>query len=105
LLILALYKQLVRAANGVREGRWMQWELRNESFELAGKTLGLAGMGRIGREVARRALAFDARVAYYDPFVATPSDLPVTRVESLEALLGEADIVSLHLPLTPENRH
>ena len=70
MLILALYKQLVKACRGrCEQGKWMQWELRGGSFELAGKTLGLVGFGRIGREVARRALAFDARVIYFDPLV------------------------------------
>jgi phosphoglycerate dehydrogenase-like enzyme len=105
LLILALYKQLVKSALGVGEGKWMQWELRHTSFELCGKTLGLVGMGRIGREVARRALAFDARVTYFDPGVPQPSDLGVRRVESLEEFLGEADIVSLHIPAGGGNRH
>ncbi len=59
LLILAVYKRLVVAMNGIGRGDWMQWSLRQNSFELAGKTLGLVGYGRIGREVARRALAFD----------------------------------------------
>jgi phosphoglycerate dehydrogenase-like enzyme len=105
LMILAVYKQLVKSAVGVRQGRWMQWELRNTSFELCGKTLGLVGMGRIGREVARRALAFDARVTYFDSFVPQPADLDVRRVESLEEFLGEADIVSLHIPAGGANRH
>jgi phosphoglycerate dehydrogenase-like enzyme len=104
LLTLALYKHLVRAASGVREGRWMQWELRPVSWELAGKTLGLVGFGRIGREVARRALAFDVRVLYYDPVVEDAGGLDVRRVETLEALLPQADIVSLHVPVTPATR-
>jgi phosphoglycerate dehydrogenase-like enzyme len=105
LLILALYKQLVKSALGVRGGEWMQWELRNTSFELCGKTLGLVGLGRIGREVARRALAFDARVTYFDACVPQPDDLSVRRVESLEEFLGGADIVSLHIPAGGANRH
>ena len=105
LLILGVYKRLLTAADGVREGRWMQWDLRDCSFELSGKTLGLVGFGRIGREVARRALAFDARVTYHDPPVPQPPDLPVTRIEELDQLLTEADIVSLHVPLTPATRH
>jgi phosphoglycerate dehydrogenase-like enzyme len=105
LLILASFKRLVKAATGASSGRWMMWELRQGSFELAGKTLGLVGLGRIGREVAKRALAFDARVTYFDPFVPHPGDLGVRRAADLDTLLGEADIVSLHVPLTRENRH
>lgn len=107
LLILALYKQLVTAATGVRAGRWQQWALRDRSFELCGKTLGLIGFGRIGREVARRARAFDAHVLYFDPEVSgpTPAGLDITAASSLHALLAAADIVSLHVPLNPGSRH
>jgi len=104
LLVLALYKRLVVAANGVRAGRWMQWELRPQSFELSGKTLGLVGLGRIGREVARRALAFDCRVVYFDPVVASSDDPRLTRCTSLVELVSSSDIVSLHLPVTSASR-
>jgi len=105
LLILAAYKHLVEAFQGARLGRWMQWDLRDISFELNGKCLGLVGLGRIGREVALRALAFGTTVWYFDPLVPKPDGLPVTRAGSLRSLLGQADIVSLHVPLRSENRH
>src|SRR5205085_822674 len=74
--------------------------------ELYGKTLGLVGIGRIGREVARRAQAFGMRVVAYDPFV--PAEeiqrLGATPL-SLDDLLICADVVSLHVPLTPATRH
>jgi phosphoglycerate dehydrogenase-like enzyme len=105
LLILALYKQLVAAAGAVQAGRWPQWELRATSHEISGKTLGLVGYGRIGREVARRAAAFDARVLYFDPFLPdTPPSIAI-RTGSLAELLVASDIVSLHLPLTGTSRH
>jgi phosphoglycerate dehydrogenase-like enzyme len=105
LLILGLYKQLVTAANGVRAGRWMEWELRSTSFELCGKTVGLIGFGRIGREVARRLLAFDARVLYYDPLVTAAENANIVRSESLAALLAASDIVSVHVPVTHQSRN
>ncbi len=101
LLILALYKQLVAAANAARQGRWLQWELRSSSHEFSGKTLGLVGFGRIGREVALRANAFGARVIYFDPFAERDDGLGAVRINSLAALLQQTDIVSLHMPLTP----
>ncbi len=105
LLILAVYKHLVKAANGARAGQWMQWELRGNSFELYGKRLGMVGMGRIGREVAQRALAFGANVIYYDPFVSQLEDLPVRKIDALDEFLAAADIVSLHVPASGANRH
>jgi phosphoglycerate dehydrogenase-like enzyme len=105
LLILAAYKHLAEAFQGVRLGRWMQWDLRDVSFELNGKCLGLVGLGRIGREVALRALAFGTRIVYFDPLVPEPYGLPVTRAVSLESLLRQADIVSLHVPISQENRY
>jgi phosphoglycerate dehydrogenase-like enzyme len=106
LLVLALYKRLRAAESALRAGGWPVWELRAGSFELAGKTLGLVGFGRIGREVARRALAFEMRVLYSDPLRAPPATEAALRAayRPLDDLLREADVVSLHLPLTPATR-
>ncbi len=78
----------------------------HDAVELAGKQLGLVGLGRIGGRVARIALAFEMRVAVYDPFIsqARADELGVQRVDSLEQLLGMADVVSLHLPSTAATR-
>lgn len=106
LLILALAKHLTALDGAVRAGEWPVWAYRSRSFELAGKTLGLVGFGRIGREVARRARAFDARVVYYDPQRA-PADVEAAldaTLLPLDLLLSTADIVSLHLPATAETR-
>src|SRR5439155_21354631 len=89
----------------VREGRWGTQEMLFGSggvFELAGKTLGIVGYGRIGRELATRARAFDMRVVYTD--VERFDDTDDEHLE-LAALLAESDVVSLHAPLTPETKH
>ena len=107
LLLLALYKRLREAEGQLRAGRWPVWELRSTSFEIAGKTLGLVGFGRIGRAVAARVMAFEARVLYYDPFrvgEAAERELEVS-YRPLDELLSEADVVSLHLPLSAETKH
>ena len=78
--------------------------MRSRSIELAGKTVGLVGFGRIGREVARRARAFDATIIYHDLMRASASveaELGATYV-SRDDLLCRADVVSLHVPLTAE---
>lgn len=104
-LLLALYKRLTHCDRAVREGRWRQAVTGFDTFEVAGKTLGLIGAGNIGRKVARRLAAFECSILYYD-IVQAPDiekDLGARRV-SLEELLREADIISLHVPAVRETR-
>lgn len=104
LLILALYKRLVVADTKLRQGTWLQWGLRSTSFELAGKTLGLVGFGRIGQAVAQRAHAFEARIIYHDPYLKErPAAWGANEVLFAD-LLRRPDIVSLHVPTTDETR-
>jgi glyoxylate reductase len=93
-LILACRRHLVASDRFVREGRWQRGWARPELLgrDLAGSTLGLVGRGRIGSEVARRAEAFGMRVVHHRRSDGLP----------LDELLGGADVVSLHVPLTPE---
>jgi phosphoglycerate dehydrogenase-like enzyme len=108
LLILAVYKRLVLADTKMRQGTWLQWELRPTSYELAGKTLGLVGFGRIGQAVAQRAHAFEADILYTTRTAKTLPPVAVAcgaRRVTLEELLRQSDIVSLHLPLSAESRH
>ncbi|MAY63545.1 MAG: dehydrogenase [Rhizobiales bacterium] len=69
-------------------------------------TFGAVGMGRIGTAIARRAAAFDMKIVYYDPYLPEGHDLSLgyERVRSLEALLGQSDVVSLHVPLSANTR-
>jgi D-3-phosphoglycerate dehydrogenase len=99
LLILAVYKKIVVAHNSLVKGEWLQFALRPNFYEMYGKTLGLIGFGRIGREVAKRAKPFEVRVLYYDKYIhASPEEKEKLEVEevSFEKLLTESDIVSLH---------
>jgi glyoxylate reductase len=93
-LILACRRHLVASDRFVREGRWERGWARPELLgrDLAGSTLGLVGMGRIGSQVARRAEAFGMHVVHHRRGDGLP----------LDELLRTADIVSLHVPLTPE---
>jgi D-3-phosphoglycerate dehydrogenase len=100
-LMLAAVRQHGRANLSMKEHKWEKKAL--SGTELYGKTLGLIGLGRIGREVARRALAFGMKVIAYD-IIKIEADLDVKQV-SLDELLAQADIISLHLPLTKENKH
>ena len=107
LLVLAVFKRLPLADAALRRGEWLQWELRPGSCELAGKTMGLVGFGRIGEAVARRAKAFEARVLACEKEPGRQQAGRSLDVEVLdfEELLARADIVSLHVPLTSETRH
>lgn len=102
-LILSLNRHIPRAYNRVREGNFSIDGLLG--FDLYGKTVGLVGMGKIGHCVARIFAGFGCRVRSVDP-VPLPADLVgVVTPVSLDEMLGEADIISLHCPLTPATRH
>jgi len=102
LLLLALEKHLLFHADSTRSGGWQ----RQTGRELLGKTIGIVGMGRIGKEVAKRAVAFGMRPLGYDLYwdEAFAAEHKVERVETLEALFPRVDYLSLHTNLTPETR-
>jgi D-3-phosphoglycerate dehydrogenase / 2-oxoglutarate reductase len=101
-LMVALARNIPQAHAALKQGRWERE--RWAGVELADKTLGLIGFGRIGRQVGRRALGLGMRVVAHDPFVADERfrELGVERVETLDEVLAAADVLSLHSPLTPE---
>ena len=103
-LLLSLARHVPEAHAALKQGRWER--SRFGGIELAGKTLGVLGFGRIGQQVARRALALEMRVIAYDPFVSPERfrELGVERVESPDDVYGQADFITLHLPLTDETR-
>jgi D-3-phosphoglycerate dehydrogenase / 2-oxoglutarate reductase len=103
-LLLALSRHIPQAHAALAQGRWER--SRFGGIELSGRTLGVLGFGRIGQQVARRALGLEMRVVAYDPFVAKDRfrELGVDRAEAPEELYALADFVTLHLPLTDETR-
>lgn len=98
-LSLALLRRIAIADCAVKEGRWRDKTMTGS--ELYGKTLGLLGLGRVGREVVRRALAFGMKVMAHDPFLSAPQaeELGVHPV-GFDHLIQNADLLSLHVPLT-----
>lgn len=107
-LLLATARRLVEADTFVRSGKWKGWGLMHFlGHDVHGKTLGILGLGRIGKGVARRAKGFDMRVIYHDPTrvdEAAERELGVMYVDK-RTLLRESDFVSLHVPLNPETTH
>jgi D-3-phosphoglycerate dehydrogenase len=103
-LLVALSRNIPQAHAALKQGRWER--SRWGGVELADKTLGVLGFGRIGQQVARRAVGLGMRVVGYDPFVGRERfrELGVERVETPEAVYAAAEFLTLHLPLTPETR-
>ncbi|MBX9742569.1 MAG: phosphoglycerate dehydrogenase [Chthoniobacterales bacterium] len=104
-LILAAARMIPQAHSSMKLGKWDRKQF--EGVELHGKTIGILGMGRIGTEVARRALAFGMRVLVYDPYISASKAhaLQVEVVEKLDHLLPQADFITVHMPLTKETKY
>jgi D-3-phosphoglycerate dehydrogenase / 2-oxoglutarate reductase len=103
-LLVALARNIPQAHAALKDGRWER--SRWGGIELADKTLGVLGFGRIGRQVARRALGLGMRVVGYDPFVAPDRfrELGVEHAQEPEEVFAAAEFLTLHLPLTEETR-
>ena len=104
-LMLALYKRIVPCDESVRGGGWRREADGFNTFEHAGKTVGIVGAGNIGQKVARRAKAFETDIIYYDArdAPALEAELGARRV-SLDELVSTADVLTLHAPLLPATR-
>jgi phosphoglycerate dehydrogenase-like enzyme len=107
LLILSVLRRLPFADAELRAGRFHINALRPVSRELSGRTIGLVGLGRIGRAVAERLRPFDVTLLYYDPIKLTHEEEKALGLERQEmsSLLSRSDIVSLHLPVTSSTHH
>lgn len=107
-LMLAAARRLPEGGALLRSGRWHGWEPEQlPALDLDGAQLGIVGLGRIGRAVARRARGFGMRIVYAQPRPA-PSEIEAAlaaRRVALDELFATSDIVTLHCPLTPETRH
>jgi phosphoglycerate dehydrogenase-like enzyme len=106
LMMLALYRRLFQTDQEVRAGRWNAGISGLNTFEMAGKQVGIVGLGDIGKHVARRVQGFEAEVSYFNR-----TRLPVemekqlgVRYAPMDELFSRSDIVSLHISNTPENR-
>ncbi|MGC1377442.1 MAG: hydroxyacid dehydrogenase [Anaerolineales bacterium] len=103
-LMLAIAREIPRADATMKAGKWIKKEL--EGAELFGKTLGVIGFGRIGAEVGKRAVAFGMNVIGYDPLI--PADEIKKRggePVSLADLYARSDVITMHIPLTPDSKN
>ncbi len=102
-LMLSIVRDIPRGDAGMKAGKWLKKEM--EGTELWHKKLGVIGFGRIGEATGKRAAAFDMEILGYDPLI--PADEIVKRggkPVSFDELLAESDIITMHLPLTPESK-
>ncbi|MFI1335595.1 2-hydroxyacid dehydrogenase [Streptomyces sp. NPDC020845] len=105
-LILMARRRLGAARDALAAGRWDLFRMDDHlGLDVHGSTLGLIGYGQIGRAVARRARGFGMRLLHHDPYAPAAAADPESRAVDLPTLLAEADVVSLHVPLTPRTRH
>jgi phosphoglycerate dehydrogenase-like enzyme len=107
MLILACMRQLVVSDQAMRHGKFLAWELRDKSYSLMGKTVGIIGFGRIGKNIAKRLQPFGVKVLVYDKFLnlcpADQKQYGITQSHSLDELVGKSDVISVHMPLTLED--
>jgi len=103
-LLLALSRNVVPAYQSLCDGKWNRKE--HIGTQLADKTLGIIGLGKVGQEVAKRAQVFQMRVVGYDPFLSSEqaTRLGLELVTNINEMLPEVDYLTVHTPLTPETR-
>jgi D-3-phosphoglycerate dehydrogenase len=107
-LLYSLARKIPQANVGLRTGA-LDWKKRSiyQGTQLAGKTLGVVGLGRIGRTVATRAIAMDMTVLGFDPFISAPTmlDGKVRMVKDFDEFLGQIDVITFHVPGGEQTRH
>jgi D-3-phosphoglycerate dehydrogenase / 2-oxoglutarate reductase len=102
-LILSCARQIPQATAALRSGRWDREEFTG--LEISGKTLGIIGLGNIGRLVAKRAQALEMKTIAYDPYINADSVSGLgVKLVPMDELLENSDFVSFHVPLTPETK-
>ena len=103
-LMLAVYRRIAHVDRALREGRWLKSEMREIGYQIAGKTVGIYGLGNIGRKVAQRLQGFECEVIYHDACraVAGVEQRLNLRYVERDALFTQSDILTLHAPFIPE---
>src|SRR5438093_6669329 len=103
-MLMALARKIPQAHASMKAGEWNRKSF--QGVELYGKTLGILGMGRIGSEVARRAIAFGMQVLAYDPYLSLSraKALQVELLENLDEIYARSDFITVHMPLSEETK-
>lgn len=106
MLILMLLRKAIYSRNATMEGKWVQWDIWTDIAPFRGKTLGIFGLGSVGKQVAKRARAFHVNILYNKRNRLTPAEEAELGVEyrSFEELLEQSDIITIHVPLTDHTR-
>lgn len=110
-LMFALFRQVPQAAASLREGRWDRASFKG--FEVTGKTLGVLGLGNIGRLVTERALGLKMKVVAFDPVIKSLGQIPmlskwdesVSILSKVDEVLPKVDVLTIHIPKTPDTTH
>jgi D-3-phosphoglycerate dehydrogenase / 2-oxoglutarate reductase len=104
-LLFSLSRFIPQACSSVKAGKWERKQFTG--IQLAGKTLGIIGLGRVGRQVAKRAAALEMKVMGYDPFISheVASHYSITIAKDLKELLSHADYITIHVPLNNETKN
>jgi phosphoglycerate dehydrogenase-like enzyme len=107
MLIMAVLRRLVYADVNLRKGKWVHTEMVGTAQYLSGKTVGLIGMGNIGKNLTKLLKGFDCKILYYDVCRLTSEDERALSIiyTAFEELMKNSEVVSLHLPLTPETKY
>ena len=107
LMMMTLLRRSAWADRGMRDGKWLKSEMRAVAHHLTHKKVGILGMGNIGKNLVKLLRGFDAEIAYHDAFRKSPDEENALGVAYLpfEELLRWCDVLSLHIPLTPETEH
>lgn len=103
-LIINITRNVIPAIKSVIDGKWSRWKFGGQAM-LSRMSIGIVGLGRLGSMVARYAAAFGMKVSYYDPFITHEPQWTHIRLESIEELVSDVDMVSVHIPMNEENRH
>ncbi len=103
-LLIAITRNMLPALDFTRQGCWGRWDFGGPAM-LSRMALGIVGLGRLGKMVAKYAHALGMKVSYYNPRIAHDPAWPYTRVRTLEELVGHNDVVSVHATMTEANRH